>query len=180
VSARGRRPGVFLDRDGVLNQVVMRDGAPGSPRRAAEFVIAAEAPAAVGRLRQAGFPVLVVSNQPDLARGHLEQAEHDRMLAALKAAVPVDDIAICPHDDADRCACRKPQPGMLLMLAERHDLDLARSVLVGDTWRDVEAGRRAGCRTVLLAREYNGDVTADAVVGTLAEAVDLVLRQPSR
>jgi len=180
MSGASRRRAVFLDRDGVLNDVLERDGAPVSPRRAAEFRIAEGAPEAVGRLRQAGLPVLVVTNQPDLARGYMEPTEHERMLAALRAAVPLDDIAVCPHDDADGCACRKPEPGMLLMLAERHHLDLATSVLVGDGWRDMEAARRAGCHTVLLERDYNAGATADAVVATLKEAVDLILNDPQR
>jgi D-glycero-D-manno-heptose 1,7-bisphosphate phosphatase len=176
VKGAAYRPAVFLDRDGVLNEVVRRDGAAASPRRAAEFRITEGAAEAVDGLRQAGFLVFVVTNQPDLARGSLEPAEHDWIMAALRAAVTIDDIAICPHDDADGCGCRKPEPGLLLMLAERHGVDLARSVLVGDGWRDIEAGRRAGCRTVLLQRDYNAGTKADVVVTTLAEAVAMIPR----
>jgi D-glycero-D-manno-heptose 1,7-bisphosphate phosphatase len=176
VTGGDRRAAVFLDRDGVLNELVMRDGVPVSPRRAEDFVITAGAAVAVGRLREAGFAVFVVSNQPDLARGLLERREHDRMMAFLRTVIPLDDVACCPHDDRDQCSCRKPQPGMLLDLAERHGVDLRRSVLVGDSSKDMEAGRRAGCRTILLSRDYNAGATADAVLGTLADAVAWVLR----
>lgn len=170
------RPAIFLDRDGVLNEVLWRDGAPASPRRAADFRVSAAAAQAVRRLRSAGLPVFVVTNQPDLARGTLTGEEHERMLALLRAAVPVDDVAVCPHDDADACACRKPKPGMLEDLAARHGISLARSVMVGDSQKDVEAGRRAGCRTILIRREYNRGLEADAVVDTLDSAVDEILR----
>lgn len=102
-------------------------------------------------------------------------AESARIQAALTAEVPVDDIVVCPHDDDARCACRKPKPGMLLDLAARHGVDLSRSTLVGDTWKDVEAGRRAGVRTILLRRDYNARASADRVVDTLDEAVDDIL-----
>jgi D-glycero-D-manno-heptose 1,7-bisphosphate phosphatase len=170
------RGAIFLDRDGVLNDPVWRDGAPASPRRATDFRIAAGAADAVRRLRAAGLPVFVVTNQPDLARGTLGAGEHARMLSMLRAAVPVDDVAVCPHDDADGCACRKPKPGMLEELAARHGVALARSVMVGDSKRDLEAGRHAGCRTILLRRDYNRGLEADTVVETLGEAVDEILR----
>jgi D-glycero-D-manno-heptose 1,7-bisphosphate phosphatase len=170
------RPAIFLDRDGVLNEVVWRDGAPVSPRRASEFRVAAGAGEAVRRLKAAGWLVFVVTNQPDLARGTLAQGEHERMLELLAGAVPVDDVAVCPHDDADACGCRKPKPGMLEALAARHGVALGRSVVVGDSWKDVEAGRRAGCRTILLRRAYNDGVEADRVVDTLAAAVDEIVR----
>ena len=170
------RGAIFLDRDGVLNEMVWRDGALASPRRAAEFCLAAGAADAVRRLRAAGLPVFVATNQPDIARGTLSRDEHERMLALLRTAVQLDDVAVCPHDDADGCACRKPKPGLLEDLAVRHGVVLARSVMVGDSGKDVEAGRRAGCRTILIRREYNHGVDADTVVDTLNSAVDEILR----
>jgi D-glycero-D-manno-heptose 1,7-bisphosphate phosphatase len=169
-------PAVFLDRDGVLNDVVERNGMHESPRTADEFRLAAGAGPAVRRLRDAGHPVFVVTNQPDLARGTLSPAEHERMVALLRAAVPVVDVAVCPHDDAAGCGCRKPKPGMLLDLAARYGVDLRRSVIVGDTWKDMEAGRRAGCRRMLVRRSYNEAAEADEVVATLDDAVDRILQ----
>jgi len=166
---------VFLDRDGVLNEVVWRDGAPASPREEAEFVLREEAVGAVARLRAAGYRVFVVTNQPDVARGRLAPARLDAMHALLRSRVEIDDERVCPHDDAAGCECRKPRPGMLTELAGAWAVELAESFLVGDSWRDVAAGRAAGCRTVLLRRSYNEGVEADRVVDTLEEAADWIL-----
>lgn len=166
---------MFLDRDGVLNEVVERDGQPASPRKAAEFRLVGDVHDAVRRLRAAGLPVYVVTNQPDLARGLLPQRELDAMVKTLRDDVGVDDVRVCPHDDGDGCACRKPLPGLLQDLAAVHDVRLDGSYMVGDTWRDMEAGRTAGCRTVLLRTWYNDDASGDAVVDTLSQAADWIL-----
>ena len=145
------------------------------PRRLSDFRLVEGAAELVARLKAAGQPVFVVTNQPDVARGLLDAFELEQMMAMLRAAMPVDDVAICPHDDRDGCECRKPKPGMLLRLARRHGTDLLQSVMVGDTWKDMDAGRRAGCRTILLRRPYNESATGDLVLHTLAEAVDHIL-----
>ncbi len=165
---------VFLDRDGVINEVVVREGRPGSPRRLSELVLRESAGPSVARLRAGGYLVFVVTNQPDLARGLLSHDEHEAMLARVRQTVGVDAIAVCPHDDADGCDCRKPRAGLLRELAEDWRVDLVRSYMVGDTARDVGAGRSAGCRTILLRTDYNGEVDADDVVHTLEEAVELI------
>ncbi|HUK22884.1 MAG TPA: HAD-IIIA family hydrolase [Gemmatimonadales bacterium] len=171
------RAAVFLDRDGVLNDVPsVENGIPMSPRRVSEFRVAAGTRAAVERLRQRGLPVFVASNQPDLARGKMDPDESARMIAVLRQAIPLDDVAVCPHDDADGCDCRKPKPGLLIQVAERWGVDLSRSFMVGDSWKDLEAGRRAGCHTILLRRDYNATAQADTVVGTLDEAVQYILQ----
>lgn len=172
-----RQRAVFLDRDGVLNAVVYREGRPASPRDPAQFMLEPAAPAAVQALQRAGLRTFVVSNQPDIARGRLEPAALAAMMDELVARVAVDDVRICPHDDADRCACRKPQPGLIRELAERWNVELARSYLVGDGWRDIAAGRAAGCRTVLLQQRYNEDVAADHAARDLSAAVEWILAQ---
>jgi D-glycero-D-manno-heptose 1,7-bisphosphate phosphatase len=174
VRSNGRRA-VFLDRDGVLNAVTVKDGFPLSPRRAEDFHVVAGCREALERLRERGLPVFVASNQPDVARGALRPDELARMTTILEEMLPLDAVAICPHDDADRCGCRKPQPGLLLGLAVRWGVDLSRSYMVGDSWKDVEAGRRAGCHTILLRRDYNAGAGADTVVDTLGEAVEFIL-----
>jgi D-sedoheptulose 7-phosphate isomerase len=166
---------VFLDRDGVLNRVVPRDGRAGSPRAVAELELLPGVGEAVGRLRAAGFLTLVVTNQPDLARGLLRPDVHEAIMEHVRAAARPDDMVACPHDDADRCACRKPRPGMLTGLAARWGVSLDASYMVGDGAKDMEAGRAAGCRTILVRSEYNDDVVAGAVVADLAAAVDLIL-----
>lgn len=170
------RTAVFLDRDGVLNEIAVENGVPLSPPSADEFRVTAGSVEAIVRLRERGLPVFVASNQPDVARGSLALDELTRMTTILRQALPVDDVAICPHDDVDGCACRKPQPGLLLAIARRWSVDLSRSYMVGDSWKDVEAGRRAGCHTILLRRGYNTAAQADTVVDTLGEAVEFILR----
>jgi D-glycero-D-manno-heptose 1,7-bisphosphate phosphatase len=174
------RPAVFLDRDGVLNDLVCRDGAAVSPREPDEFRLRAEAASAVRDLRSAGFPVLVVSNQPDIARGRMGPAALECMTAMLRSAVPVDDVAVCPHDDADACGCRKPKPGLLLALASRWDVDLARSYMIGDSWRDIGAGRAAGCRTILIGADVGTPIEPDAALPDLRSAVAAILRSTNR
>ncbi len=166
---------VFLDRDGVLNKIVWRDGKAASPRNVDELVIEPDAPAALDALRAAGFKLFVVTNQPDVRRGLMPKAVLDDIHRTLREALHVDDVAVCEHDNADDCACRKPRPGMLLDLARRHDLDLSASIMVGDQDRDIACGHAAGCATVLLARPYNSGAGADHVVETLFQAMSVIV-----
>lgn len=168
------RPAVFLDRDGVLNEVVQRDGIWGSPRTLEEFRVVAGLPQIASALREAGCLVFVVTNQPDIARGRMTPAALDAMNAQIREAVAPDELRVCPHDDADRCQCRKPLPGAITELARRWDVDLSRSVIIGDSVKDVGAGRAAGVTTILLDREYNRGIDADHRIETLAEAVQIV------
>lgn len=167
----GSRPAVFLDRDGILNELVLRDGAYLSPRRAEDFKIRPGVADAVARLRAWRLPVLVVSNQPDIRRGLMPREALWRMTDALRAAVPIDDLAVCEHDDDDGCDCRKPKPGLLQQLARRWDVDLGQSFMVGDSWRDVAAGRAAGCWTILIGTTEGSAPRPDAVAADLHRAV---------
>jgi len=168
------RAAVFLDRDGVLNPLVEDEDGLRSPRVRDEFTLEPSARDAVVRLQRAGYLVFVVTNQPDLARGKLPLPELVAMNAEVRARLKVDDLRVCPHDDADGCGCRKPSPGMLRALARRWGVDLSESYMVGDTWRDIGAGRAAGCRTILVRRSYNLEVDADHVVDGLDEVVDVI------
>jgi D-glycero-D-manno-heptose 1,7-bisphosphate phosphatase len=181
VTAPARRA-VFLDRDGVLNESVVRDGMPYPPATPADVVIRPGVADACRRLEDAGWVLVVVTNQPDIARGTTSRAAVDAINAAVTAGLPIAEVVVCPHDDADACACRKPRPGMLVDAARRLNLDLTASVMVGDRWRDVEAGRAAGTRTIYVD---NGDTdrrpdAPDHVVGGLPEAADLILRAQHR
>jgi D-glycero-D-manno-heptose 1,7-bisphosphate phosphatase len=177
----GRR-GAFLDRDGVLTEAHERDGVPQSPRLASDLRIYPEAPAAVKALRDAGFVVACITNQPEVARGNLDPAELERMHGKLDAEIGLDAILACPHDDADGCDCRKPKPGMLLQAADRFGLDLAASFTVGDRWRDLEAGRSAGTSIVFVDRGYaeTKDIAPDAVVGDVKEASEWIIQRAQR
>jgi D-glycero-D-manno-heptose 1,7-bisphosphate phosphatase len=170
---------VFLDRDGVLNKAYVRDGKPYSPDTIEEMVIAPDGPEALGRLREHGFRLIVATNQPDIARGRLTRAHVDAMNGYLFSKLPLDGIAMCPHDDADHCECRKPKPGLLLQAAQREGIDLSQSFMVGDRYRDIEAGHSAGCRTILIGNGYGETFKAqpDATVNSLTDAVDWILKQ---
>jgi D-glycero-D-manno-heptose 1,7-bisphosphate phosphatase len=174
---RPKAPCVFLDRDGVLNKVRLVDGNPHPPRSASELEIISSSVEACQRLRQAGYLLVVVSNQPDVARGTETLAGVKALNDLVGSRVAVDEFVVCPHDDADGCDCRKPAPGMLTAAAERLNIDLRRSFMVGDRWRDVEAGQRAGCRTVFIDRSYaEGEPRApDLIVDELFEAVPFLL-----
>jgi D-glycero-D-manno-heptose 1,7-bisphosphate phosphatase len=166
---------VFFDRDGVLNELVVRDGIRVSPRTVQDFRLVADAVAVVERLRGQGLLVFVVTNQPDIARGRMSMGDLDAMTTIRRATVAVDDIAVCTHDDADGCGCRKPLPGLLMSLARTWDVDLGRSFMVGDSWKDVQAGRVAGCFTILvdpLGRNTAG--SADIVVTAIRDVPGIV------
>jgi D-glycero-D-manno-heptose 1,7-bisphosphate phosphatase len=168
---------VFLDRDGVLNDAVVRNGKPHSPAGPQDLVIPADVPEGLRALRAAGFALIVVTNQPEVARGIQSRAGVEQIHAALRERLPLDDVLVCFHDDGDRCFCRKPEPGMLIEAAARHGLDPTRSFMVGDRWRDVEAGRRAGCRTIRIERHYPGEpeAAADYVARSFADASSWIL-----
>jgi D-glycero-D-manno-heptose 1,7-bisphosphate phosphatase len=166
------RPAVFLDRDGVLVRSFVRAGVPRPPTDEDEFELLPGVVGACDDLRSAGFMLFVVTNQPDIARGSTTRELVDRFHERLREALPLDDVLVCPHDDDDDCSCRKPRPGMLLEAASRWDVDLKGSFMVGDRWRDIGAGRAAGCRVAFVDHGYaeTPDIDADVVVTNLSEA----------
>ncbi|MEW6235196.1 MAG: HAD family hydrolase [Candidatus Omnitrophota bacterium] len=167
---------VFLDRDGVLNRPIIRGATAHAPERFEDFEIYPEAKAAVEKLHGAGLLAIVVTNQPEIARGVCPQNDLNAMHRLLKEQMAIDDIYVCPHEDKDRCSCRKPLPGMLLEAACKWDIDLKRSFMVGDRWRDIGAGNAAGCLTFLIERDYNGEANPHYRVNDLPEAVSLILQ----
>jgi D-glycero-D-manno-heptose 1,7-bisphosphate phosphatase len=166
-----------LDRDGVINKSVVQRGIPHPPATLGEFELLEGVSEAVERIRQAGYAVIVVTNQPDVARGDQAQAVVEAMHDVVHRAVAPDAIMVCYHDDSDGCQCRKPAPGLLHQAARDLGLNLTRSFMVGDRWRDIEAGRRAGCRTVYVDSGYaeRRPDEPDAVVTDLPEAVTWIL-----
>jgi D-glycero-D-manno-heptose 1,7-bisphosphate phosphatase len=180
------RPGVLVDRDGVLVRLLPRRGEWEAPLGLEEFRLLPGAAGAVARLRSAGLPVAVVTNQPELARGRLEPAVLAEMHRRLAAQLALDGIYVCPHDDppaGDRpCRCRKPRPGLLHRAAAELDLELSGSFLVGDGWRDIEAGRAAGVTTILVASpaELPAGVRPDRRAADLAGAATMILAEVER
>lgn len=163
----------------MINRAVVRDGKPYPPDRIEDLEILPGVPEALARLRDAGFRLVVVTNQPDVARGTQRREVVDAMHATLAAALPLDEFRVCDHDDKDACRCRKPEPGLLLDAAREAGISLPDSFMIGDRWRDVEAGRRAGCTTIFIDRGYTERQPdkPDIVVSSLSEAADWILSQ---
>lgn len=169
---------LFLDRDGVLNCAMVRNGKPYPPQRIEEFVLTADSRPALEDLKRAGFRLIVVTNQPDVARGtqSIEVVQH--MHEYLSRELPVDDIFVCFHDDSSGCACRKPKPGLITAAGEKYGIDLRQSFLIGDRWRDIEAGHHAGCRTIFIDHQYDERkpyIPPAMSVKSLREAADWIL-----
>jgi D-glycero-D-manno-heptose 1,7-bisphosphate phosphatase len=166
----GRRA-VFLDRDGVLAVPDFRDGRSYAVRRVEDFRIYDEAPDAVRSLDVAGWAIVVATNQPDIANGHVAESAVEAMHDALRRAMPLAAIETCPHAPDAGCSCRKPRPGLLTRSAARLGLDLSASIMVGDRASDIAAGAAAGCRTVFVDRGYERpvrerpDCTVDGIAG---------------
>ena len=175
------RPAVFLDRDGVLNRALVQEGIPIPPADIAQFEVEPEAVKGCARLKEAGFVLVVVTNQPDVGRGTQTRAVVEAMHEELRRAIPsLDAIEVCYHAGArhgEPCDCRKPKPGMLLRAALAHGLDLQQSFLIGDRWRDVDCARAAGCRAVFIDRKYREPLRAqpDFTVATFSEAIATIL-----
>jgi D-glycero-D-manno-heptose 1,7-bisphosphate phosphatase len=172
-----RHEAVFLDRDGVLIRTFVRNGVPHPPAGLKEMEILPGVPAALAQLAAAHFKLIVVSNQPDVARGTQSRAIIEAMNGALQSALPLDGVYVCFHDDGDGCDCRKPAPGLLQTAAREHDIDLERSFMIGDRWSDIVAGVRAGCRTLLVDREYSQRhrCNPDWVIADVSEAARRII-----
>jgi D-glycero-D-manno-heptose 1,7-bisphosphate phosphatase len=173
------RRAVFLDRDGVLNANVQRDGRPVAPSSMEEFHILPGVEEATARLKQLGFVLVVVTNQPDIGTGRTAPATLEAMNTELRRRLPLDDIKVCIHVDADRCSCRKPNPGMLLDAARERDISFEQSIMIGDRWRDIEAGRALGCLTILVdgGGHQERPSTPDRIVRSLPEAVAYIIER---
>ena len=175
------RRAVFLDRDGVINRPVVRDGRPYPPSRLEDFELYEDAASGCARLKTAGFFLVIITNQPDVGRGTQRREDVEAMHAKLRSALPwVDRIEICFHAGerhGEPCDCRKPRPGMILRAAAELNIDLRASYVIGDRWRDIDCARTAGCRAVFIDRGYRERLreAPDFTVGSFNDAVSAVL-----
>jgi len=179
VAGAGPLRAVFLDRDGVLNRAMVRNGKPYPPGSLDELEILPDVPEALAALKARGFLLLVVTNQPDVARGGQQRKIVESMHEKLCASLPIDDFFVCYHDDNDHCDCRKPKPGLLLQAAAKYRLDLGACYLIGDRWRDIDAGHAAGCTTAWIDRHYaerNPAQPPNVRVASCAEAALWILQ----
>jgi D-glycero-D-manno-heptose 1,7-bisphosphate phosphatase len=178
VTVATKRKAVFLDRDGVLIRSLVRGGTPYPPSCRAEVELLPGTGPACRLLREAGFVLVLVTNQPDVARGNVALEWVEQINAELKVSLGIHSVKVCIHDDREGCFCRKPKPGLLLEAAQELNIEFSRSFMVGDRWKDVEAGRRAGCSTVWISNGYQERLGTDAdwIARDLAEAAPLIVR----
>jgi D-glycero-D-manno-heptose 1,7-bisphosphate phosphatase len=160
---------VFFDRDGVLNELVERDGGSYSPRCLSDFKIQTGSVEVTRKTSSLGYLNIVISNQPDIARGLLEEEELDRMTRVLIDQLVIDDVFYCMHDDADSCDCRKPAPGLFIQAADKWEIDLQRSYMIGDTWKDTQAAMEANVKCLLLETANNEGDSKDNIINSLGE-----------
>lgn len=166
---------VFLDRDGVINEVVFHNSEkPSSPRNYRQFNIIGGVKESLDNLVQLGYLLFIVTNQPDISRGLIRNGTTEQINSHIGNNLPITDIYVCPHDDQHNCDCRKPKIGMLTGLANKWDINLKKSYMIGDNWKDIEAGKSAGCKTILIDYPYNKLVNADNRVEDLESAVKLI------
>ena len=171
------RKAVFLDRDGVINRALVIAGRPYPPSTLAELEILPGVESALAHLHT-DYLLIVVTNQPDVARGTKSKGEVEAINCALAQKLPIDEFCVCYHDETDRCHCRKPAPGLLLQAAERQQIDLPKSFMIGDRWRDIEGGYLAGCRTFFIDYGYKEKQPeqVDYVVSSLEEASRIIMQ----
>lgn len=172
------RPAVFLDRDGTLNAAIVRDGKPFPPANAKEFILLPGVVDGCKRLRESGFVLVVVTNQPDVGRGTQSREAVDEIHRLMLELLPIDGLEVCfDPGKGESSEFRKPRPGMLLSAAEKMGLDLSRSWIVGDRWRDVECGVNAGVRTVFVDCGYDEELRSqpDFTVRDFPTAVQTIL-----
>lgn len=167
---------IFWDRDGVLNLCEVREGKPYAPRRVEDFEVFPEAVDVLTELKKKGFFQVVVTNQPDVGNGFVQQEVVGKMHQRLREALPVDDVKVCYASQKEGSPMRKPSPGMLLQTATEYGIDLKESFMVGDRWSDVEAGKSAGCKTIFLDRGYGEKrpKNPDFVVQSLEEVLGII------
>ena len=145
---------IFLDRDGVINKSFIENGLPFSPTSFVQLDILPGVKESIFRLQKLSFVCLVVTNQPDVSRGKIEKKTVVKMNNYLKKELNLDDFFVCYHDDRDNCKCRKPKSGLLLDACKKWDINLKESYMIGDRWKDIEAGSRIGCKTIFIDHNY--------------------------
>ena len=160
---------VFFDRDGVLNKLVLRDGNYYSPRNINNFKLYSDAEKAIHAIQERGYLAIIVSNQPDIARGYLKKSVLDEMTKLLFDKLSVDDVFYCMHDDPDVEECRKPAPGLIIKAQKKWDIDFNQSLMVGDTEKDLGAAKNAGVKFILISRSYNDNINTSNRISKLTD-----------
>jgi len=172
---------VFLDRDGVINKASIINGKPYPPRNLDELELIPGVDQAILQLRDRGYFCIVVTNQPDVARGKTSKETVESINQFIIQHLAIHEIISCYHDDYENCDCRKPKPGSLLKAALKYNINLNKSFMVGDRWRDIEAGQNAGCKTFFIDYQYNEKQPQNPTykVASLTDAVNIILNEAS-
>ena len=168
---------IFLDRDGVINHANLFDGKPYPPKDIGELILLPKVNEALQLLKDAGYLLIVITNQPDVVRGKTKIETVEAINQFLKDSLPIDDIFTCYHDDMEDCNCRKPKPGNILKAADQHNINIPSSFMIGDRWRDIKAGESAGCKTFFIDYSYQEKQpeSYDYKVKSLYEAAKIIL-----
>jgi len=172
------RMAVFLDRDGTLNKAYIEDGLPISPSSLNKFKIIKGVKKSINRLKKLNFLCILITNQPDVFRGKIAKKTVVKMNSYIKKKIKLDDIFVCYHDNEHNCSCRKPKPGLLLKASKKWKIDLKKSFMIGDRWKDILAGKKVGCKTIFINNNYKNDkkVKADFTFKSLLKAVNKIER----
>ena len=149
------RPCIFLDRDGVINEVNLIQGKPHPPGNLGQLKILPDVNDSLTSLKNAGYLLIIITNQPDVARGTTSKVTVEKINEFISNALPIDDIYTCFHDEGDYCDCRKPLPGAIIAAKKKWKINLEESFMIGDRWKDMEAGIAAGCKTVFIDYNYS-------------------------
>jgi D-glycero-D-manno-heptose 1,7-bisphosphate phosphatase len=172
-------PAVFLDRDGIINRAIIKNGMPYPPSKFEELEILPGSAISFARLSDYGYVLIGVTNQPDVARGTQSREIIETFNSFILSRLPIREIFVCYHDNVDNCICRKPKPGLILEAAMKYGLDLSNSWMVGDRWKDITAGQAAGLKTIFVdyhyAETYNGK-PADYIVEDTSRLADIILK----
>jgi len=170
---------VFLDRDGIVNRAIVRNGKPFPPARLEELEILPGALTSLLQLANVGYILVGITNQPDVARGSQSRQTVETFNTLLLSKLPIQEIFVCYHDNIDNCDCRKPKPGLILRAAKKYSLDLSQSWMIGDRWKDIAAGQAVGLKTIFVdyhyAETYQGP-PADFTVEDTSFLADIILR----
>ena len=177
VSSKVKNKAIFLDRDGVLNKSIIVNNLPFPPSNINEMEILPGVYEGIQLLKHSGFKLIVITNQPDVARGITDIEVVNELNNFILHELKIDEIKCCFHDDSDNCQCRKPKPGMILDAANEWNIDLSISYLIGDRWRDIETAKNTKLTTILIDYEYNEKkVNADFKCNNFEQAVNFVLK----
>jgi D-glycero-D-manno-heptose 1,7-bisphosphate phosphatase len=168
--------GVFIERDGVLNLAKVERLQQVTPLALEDFRVNEAAVPLLEKLKSSGFILIATTNQPGLSRGYQSRGELDRMHKILRKKFPLDDVLVCPHDEQDRCPCRKPKPGLFLEAAFKWHVNLDQSFVISDKWQDAEAARIAGCTSMLIESPWVGKVHRDFLLPDLTAIVEKILQ----